>query len=178
VLRLKRAAKSFDLLICSGGVSGSDADHIVAAVLEAKGQCRQVALALKPGKPLAIGRIGGMAVLALPGNPVAALVGALLFGRPMLAKLAGRVGVAPGAIVAKTANAFSHRLGRTEFVPVRINGHDGSGIPLLEKLGRGGSARLRPLAIADGLGRIPGDRDDLPSGAAIEFFPFRTAFAL
>jgi molybdopterin molybdotransferase len=178
VLRLKRAAKSFDLLICSGGVSGSDADHIVAAVLEAKGQCRQVGLALKPGKPLALGRIGCMAVLALPGNSVAALVGALLFGRPMLAKLGGRVGVTPGAILAKTASAFSHRLGRTEFVPVRIAGHDSSGTPLLEKLGRGGSARLRPLAIADGLGRIPGDRDDLPSGVAIEFFPFRTAFAL
>ena len=84
--QLARAARGFDLL---GGVSGSDADHVVAAVLEAGGSCEKISLALKPGKPLAIGRIGAMAVLALPGNPVAALVGALLFATSYAAN-AGR----------------------------------------------------------------------------------------
>jgi molybdopterin molybdotransferase len=176
--QIRRAASVFDLLICSGGVSGSDADHVMASVLGVGGSCTKLSLALKPGKPLAIGRIGSMAVLALPGNPVAALVGALLFARPMLQKLAGQSAPVHATMMAKAAATFAHRLGRTEFVPVRVVGHDTQGTPLLEKLGRGGSARLRPLVLADGLGCIPGENDDLRKGARLRFYPFRTAFNL
>jgi molybdopterin molybdotransferase len=80
--QIARAARAFDLLICAGGVSGSDADHVLSSVLAAGGSCEKVSLALKPGKPLAMGRIGAMAMLGLPGNAVAALVGASLFARP------------------------------------------------------------------------------------------------
>jgi molybdopterin molybdotransferase len=119
-----------------------------------------------------------MAVLALPGNPVAALVGAFLFARPMLQKLMGQSAPVHATIMAKAAGTFTHRFGRTEFVPVRVVGHDAQGAPLLEKLGRGGSARLRPLALADGLGCIPGENDDLREGTSLRFYPFRTAFNL
>ena len=176
--QIGRAARSFDLLVCSGGISGSDADHIVASVIAAGGRCDKVSLALKPGKPLAIGRVEEMAVLALPGNPVAALVGALLFARPMLQKLAGQVGSNQATILARTASMLSHRLGRAEFVPVRVTGHDADGVLLLEKLGRGGSARLYPLVLADGLASVPAEHDDLPAGAPIHYYPFRTAFTL
>jgi molybdopterin molybdotransferase len=176
--QIKRAASVFDLLICSGGVSGSDADHVMASVLGVGGSCTKLSLALKPGKPLAIGRVGSMAVLALPGNPMAALVGALLFARPMLQKLAGQSAPVHATMMARAAATFAHRLGRTEFVPVRIVGHDAQGTPLLEKLGRGGSARLRPLVLADGLGCISGENDDLRKGARLRFYPFRTAFNL
>jgi molybdopterin molybdotransferase len=81
-------------------------------------------------------------------------------------------------MMAKAAMAFPHRLGRAEFVPVRIVGHDAESIPLLEKLGRGGSARLRPLVLADGLGCIPGPCDDLPAGSPLRFYPFRPALGL
>jgi molybdopterin molybdotransferase len=172
------ASRLFDLLLCSGGVSGSDADHVAASVLAAGGTCKKISLALKPGKPLAIGRVGGMAILALPGNPVAALVGALLFARPMLRALTGQSTHVQATIMARAVSTFPHRLGRTEFVPVRVVDHDSSGTPLLEKLGRGGSARLRPLVIADGLGCIPGDMDDLPAGAPLRYYPFRTGFSL
>jgi molybdopterin molybdotransferase len=176
--RIARASRAFDLLLCSGGVSGSDADHVVTSVLAGGGPCEKVSLALKPGKPLAIGRVGGMAVLALPGNPVAALVGALLFARPMLQTLTGQSASFEAAMMAKAASTFSHRLGRTEFVPVRVVSHDAQGAPLLEKLGRGGSARLRPLVLADGLGCVPAEIDDLPAGASLRYYPFRTAFGL
>ena len=176
--QIARAARTFDLLICSGGVSGSDADHVVSSVLAAGGSCEKLSLALKPGKPLAVGRIGEMAILALPGNPVAALVGALLFARPMLQALAGHSTLEHATVMAKAGSSFSHRLGRTEFVPVRVVGHDSQGTPLLEKLGRGGSARLRPLVLADGLGCIPAEHDDLPAGAPVRYYPFRTAFNL
>jgi molybdopterin molybdotransferase len=103
--RLAQMARSYDLLICSGGVSGSDADHVVAATLDAGGACAKLSLALKPGKPLAVGSIGRMAILALPGNPFASLVGALLFARPMLRGLAGGEGPGPRTIVGRTTGS-------------------------------------------------------------------------
>lgn len=175
---LARAAPLFDLILCSGGVSGSDADHVVPAIEDAGGECRAMAVALKPGKPLAAGRIGPAAVLALPGNPAAAMVGALLFARPMLEALAGLSPSKLTAVAARTADVFRHRQGRAEFVPVAITGAQPDGVPLLEKLGRGGSARLRPLILADGLARIPADANDLGAGAWISFYPFKSKFGL
>ena len=176
--RLAQMARSYDLLVCSGGVSGSDADHIVAAVRDAGGACAKLSLALKPGKPLAVGSIGSMAVLALPGNPFASLVGALLFARPMLQSLAGSYQGPYQPVAARTGGTFGHRAGRLEFVPVRVAARDQRGVPLLEKLGRGGSARLWPLIVADGLACIPAAEDDLPPNAPIDYFPFDTAFKL
>jgi molybdopterin molybdotransferase len=176
--RLTQISRSYDLLVCSGGVSGSDADHIVSAVADAGGACAKLALALKPGKPLAIGRLGEMAILALPGNPFAALVGALLFARPMVQSLAGSFRGPASPAAALTKETFSHRGGRLEFVPVRAAALDERGIPLLEKLGRGGSARLWPLVLADGLASLPADAEDLPAGTPIDYYPFGGAFAL
>ena len=65
-----------------------------------------------------------------------------------------------------------------EFVPVRVAARDEHGIPLLEKLGRGGSARLLPLILADGLACIPSGSDDLPPDEPIDYFPFDAAFRL
>ena len=176
--RLAQMARSYDLLVCSGGVSGSDADHIVASVRDAGGTCAKLTLALKPGKPLAVGAIGSMAVLALPGNPFAALVGALLFARPMLQSLAGSYQGPRPPVAARTGATFAHRSGRREFVPVRVAGRDERGVPLLEKLGRGGSARLWPLIVADGLASIPADAGDMPPDTPIDYFPFDAAFKL
>jgi molybdopterin molybdotransferase len=176
--RLIQMAHSYDLLVCSGGVSGSDADHIVASVRDAGGACTKLSLALKPGKPLAVGRIGRMAILALPGNPFASLVGALLFARPMLHSLAGSYRGRHGPIAAQTKETFAHRSGRLEFVPVRVAAMDDRGIPLLEKLGRGGSARLWPLVVADGLASIPAEVGDLPPLGSINYYPFGSAFSL
>ena len=176
--RLAQMARSYDLLVCSGGVSGSDADHIVAATLDAGGTCAKLSLALKPGKPLAVGNIGTMALLALPGNPFASLVGALLFARPMLRCLSGTESAGPQPIVGRTEEKFSHRPGRREFVPVRATGTADCGAPLLEKLGRGGSARLWPLMIADGLASIPAEADDLSPGSRIDYYPFDAVFRL
>lgn len=176
--RLTQMARSYDLLVCSGGVSRSDADHMVAAVRDAGGACAKLALALKPGKPLAVGAIGPMAVLALPGNPFASLVGALLFARPMLQTLAGSYRGRRPPLAARTGETFAHRRGRMEFVPVRVSARDERGVPLLEKLGRGGSARLLPLILADGLACIPSGSNDLPSDAPVDYFPFDAAFSL
>jgi molybdopterin molybdotransferase len=181
-LRLARtfalASSSFDLIVCSGGVSGSDADHVVPAIRDAGGECVSMSLALKPGKPLAAGRLGTATILALPGNPAAAMVGALLFARPILEALAGLQPSKSAATAARTDSVFFHRTGRVEFVPAAVTASNPDGVPRIQKLGRGGSARLLPLILADGLARIPADVGDLPAGAWIEFYPFKSRFGL
>jgi len=175
---LAGAAGHLDLLVTSGGVAGSDADHLERAILAAGGACRTLKLALRPGKPIATGRIGAMRILALPGNPVAALVNFLLFGRPMIRRLLGTTDTASAGVPARVAVTFRHKPGRTEFVPVKIVDRDADGTPRLDKLGRGGSARLMPLVAADGLAEIAAEAADLPPGAGVSFFPFAAAFAL
>ncbi len=169
---LSAAATGTDLLVTSGGVYGSEADHLARALLLAGGTCSCFHLALRPGKPMAFGRLGNMQVLGLPGNPVAALVHYLLFARPALAKLGGLAETRDRARTARTAQVFFHKPGRTEFVPARISGHDADGLPLLEKLGRGGSARLMPLTQADGLAEMPAAVGDIAEGSLIRFHPF------
>jgi molybdopterin molybdotransferase len=176
--RLAQISRSYDLLICSGGVSGSDADHVVASVLDAGGACKKLSLALKPGKPLGVGSIGNMAILALPGNPFASLVGALLFARPMLQSLAGCYRGPHQPIAARTKEKLAHRAGRLEFVPVRVAEMDDRGVPLLEKLSQGGSARIWPLIVADGLASIPAEKAELLPMAPIDYYPFSSAFTL
>jgi molybdopterin molybdotransferase len=172
------AASHLDLLLTSGGVAGSDADHIARAIIDAGGTCETLKLALRPGKPIGKGSIGNMQVLALPGNPVAALVNFLLFGRPMVQTLLGAVNERALAPSARTSEIFEHKIGRTEFVPVRIDHHDTDGQPVISKLGRGGSARLLPLVMSDGFAEIGPDVGDVECGARVKFHPFSTAFAL
>lgn len=169
---LAGAADHFDLLISTGGVSGSEADHLHPAVVAAGGQCTTMKLALRPGKPIATGRLGRMKVVSLPGNPVAALVGHTLFVRPLLAKVLGTRSPPTDAITAMTAEMFPHRHGRTEFVPVAVVGRSDDGLPLLTKLGRGGSARLLPIVQADGFAELSADTGDIGLGGIVAFHSF------
>jgi len=172
-----QAASQADVVISSGGVAGSDADHVARAVRSAGGTIRRFRLALKPGKPILAGQIGDTPVLGLPGNPVAAMVNFLLFGRPLVSRVGGSFAARAEGQAAVTAEPFDHALRRTEFVPVRVAGHLEDGRPLLSKLGRGGSARLRPLVLADGLAELSATTGNLAANAPVRFHPFSAAFA-
>jgi molybdopterin molybdotransferase len=175
---LSGAARHLDLLITSGGVAGSDADHLEPALRAAGGNCKSLKLALRPGKPIARGLIGDMHVVGLPGNPVAALVNFLLFVRPLLQRFLGAAETERAGIVATTGETFFHKPGRTEFLPARVASRSAQGIPILQKLGRGGSARLLPLVHADGLAELDPDAGNLDEGSAVRFHPFNTSFAI
>jgi molybdopterin molybdotransferase len=170
-------ARRADIIVSTGGAAGSETDHTLRALVSAGGAARSFHLALRPGKPIVVGQVGAVPFLGLPGNPVAALVNFLLFGRALILGRAGCSIRRPSGQAAVAAMPFDHHPGRTEFVPVRIDGNDGLGRPRLEKLGRGGSARLRPLVLADGLAEIASDAADLPAGAPIIFHAFHASFA-
>ena len=145
---------------------------------DAGGVCTKLSLGLKPGKPLAVGVVGGMAILALPGNPFASLVGGTAVRPSHAAGDAGSFRGRQRPVAARTADTFTHRAGRTEFVPVRAAGVDDDGVPLLEKLGRGRLGRLWPSTTADGLASIPAEAGDLAAGASLGYYPFGSAFGL
>jgi molybdopterin molybdotransferase len=171
---LASAAEATDVIFTSGGVSGSDADHVPAALVSAGGSAELLRLALKPGKPLLAGRIGRVPVLGLPGNPLSALINLLLFGRPLVSALAGQQAMRPRGQTAILAAAISHTPGKAEITPARITCHDGDGRPVIEKIVPSGSARLRTSVIADGFVEIPSGAEDLPSGTRLQFHPAAT----
>ncbi|RUM99058.1 molybdopterin molybdenumtransferase MoeA [Pseudaminobacter arsenicus] len=164
--------RGLDLIVTSGGVAGSDADLVTAAVSAAGGNTSVCALALRPGKPIAFGSLGACRTLHLPGNPMAALVTGFLFMLPLVRMQAG-LDPHNRPAIAKTAGEFHHVPRKTEFVPVRIVGPDADGIPLVEMLGKGGSARLLPLVMADGLAELPASRGSLDTGEFVPFYSFR-----
>ncbi|HEV7285875.1 MAG TPA: molybdopterin-binding protein, partial [Kaistia sp.] len=170
--------QSLDVIVTTGGVSGSDADYTVRAVEMAGGKSQRIALAVKPGKPFAFGRLGNCSVVSLPGNPMAALVGALLFVRPPLLTMSGVTQAPPPGIAAQASATFVHRLGRTEFVPAIEVGISTSGIPLIRPVRGAGSARLMPLSLADGLAVIPAGETDIAPGGSLLFHRFGSDFAL
>ena len=113
-----------------------------------------------------------MQVMSLPGNPVAALVSFLLFVRPIVRKLIGASVAQTGSMSARTAETFFHKTGRTEFIPVSVVGRSDMGLPLLRKLGRGGSARLLPIVQADGFAQIDPGAGNVAEGEIVMFHPF------
>ena len=173
--RFQCAAERADLVITSGGASLGEEDHALEALERAGGSGETLKIALKPGKPAVVGRIGSAAYLGLPGNPVSSLVCWLLLGRTMASSLEGREPPRRLGFPLPSKSAFVLRAGRTEFVPVKlVEGHEGLGV---EILGRGGSARLQPLAEADGLAEIAAENSGVHPGDVVLFHPLRGGFA-
>jgi molybdopterin molybdotransferase len=173
---LSELARHCDLIVTTGGVSVGDEDHSMVALIGARGRGETLKVALKPGKPAVVGAIGPTAYLGLPGNPMAALVSWLLLGGAVLAALDGRRTRPLPGMRLPLVHAFNRRPGRTEFAPARIV--QVSGGSAVEILGRGGSARLKPLAAADGLVRIEPLHAPVGEGDEVLFHPFRDGFTV
>lgn len=174
--RLRELAAEADIVVSSGGASVGEEDHAAAAIVAAGGKAEALRIAMKPGKPAVVGRVGAAACLCLPGNPVAALVSWLLLGGAMTAALCGRAGARDCGAPMRAASRFAHRKGRTEFAPARVVSTP-EGLRV-EILGRGGSARLKPLVEADGLAAIDAGTGDVEPGDAILFRAFHGGFMI
>jgi molybdopterin molybdotransferase len=173
---LRKVSSDCDLVVTTGGASVGEEDHSASAVTRADGACETLKIALKPGKPALVGRIGAAAYLGLPGNPVSALVSWLILGGAVVAALEGRAFRRRPGCLMPAASRFERRPGRTEFAPARIVMDAGESS--VEILGRGGSARLRPLVEADGLVEIHPLQAPVDTGDMILFHPFHDGFAV
>lgn len=178
VALLRDLAATHDMVVTTGGASVGDEDHLARAVTEAGGRIEVAHAAIRPGKPFTFGTLGEVPVAVLPGNPFAALVAALLFVRPMIDR---GLGISPHDFAPRPAEAgfaCPRTRERTEFLPARIIGTGAMGLPVIERLGRGGSARLAPLIEADGLAVIAPGASPVAPGDPVGFLPFGGAFSL
>jgi len=162
---LRRAAGECDIIVTSGGVSVGEADFVKPAV-EAEGSLLMWRIAMKPGRPLAFGRVGGAAFIGLPGNPVSSFVTFLVFVRPFLLKTQGVAEVAPRAIEARADFEWPEPDARREFLRVKWNSQGG-----LDLYPTQDSAVLTSTAWADGLVDNPPNRV-IRRGDPVRFLPY------
>lgn len=167
---LDEAARHHDAVITSGGMSTGEEDHIRAAV-EALGSLHFWRLAIKPGRPLALGQIRGKPFIGLPGNPVAMMVTFLRFARPVLLRLMGARETAP--VLYRVRAGFEHRKkeGRREWVRARLVA-DQTGDLVATKFPRDGAGILTSMVESDGLVELPESLTRLDAGSMVDFLPF------
>ncbi|HJS37028.1 MAG TPA: gephyrin-like molybdotransferase Glp [Burkholderiales bacterium] len=162
---LKRASAECDVIVTSGGVSVGEADFVKPAV-EAEGSLLMWKIAMKPGRPLAFGRVGDAAFIGLPGNPVSSFVTFLIFVRPFLLRTQGIADAAPRAIAARADFDWAEPDARREFLRVKWNAQGG-----LEIYPTQDSAVLTSTAWADGLVDNPPNHA-IARGDTVRFLPY------
>lgn len=167
---LREAAGRHDLLFTSGGVSVGEEDHVRAAVT-ALGRLHFWQLAIKPGRPIALGQVGRVPFIGLPGNPVAAAVTFLCFARPAILRLAGAESPDPVAYRVKAGFAIKKKAGRREWIRCRLV-RDGAGDRVAERFPREGSGILSSMVESDGLVELPEDMTKIEVGMAVDFLPY------
>jgi len=164
--KLDRSAPDVDAILTSGGASAGDEDH-VSALLKATGTLNHWRIAVKPGRPLALGHWQNKPVFGLPGNPVAALVCTLIFARPALERLAGGTWSDPQGFNVPAAFEKRKKPGRREYLRARIDaqGH-------AEVFASEGSGRISGLSWADGLVELEDGARHVRPGDPVRYIPF------
>lgn len=169
--RIGRAlALNADLIVTSGGVSVGDFD-LVKQVLSAEGSLDFWWVNMKPGRPLAFGTIGSTPLLALPGNPVAAMLGMMLFGVPAIRRMVGLNSFNLPTIRARLATAIERKDGRRHYLRVTLT--EGTDGPIARLTGDQGSGILSSMVQADGLAIIPENIDHLAAGSPVQVISLR-----
>jgi molybdopterin molybdotransferase len=162
---LRRAAAECDVIVTSGGVSVGDADFVKPAV-EAEGELLMWRISMKPGRPLAFGRVARASFIGLPGNPVSSFVTFLIFVRPFLLKTQGITDVNPHSIQVRADFDWPEPDARREYLRVKWNARGG-----LDLYPTQDSAVLMSTAWADGLVDNPADRA-IRAGEMVTFMPY------
>ena len=158
-----------DLIVTSGGVSVGEEDHVKSAV-EALGKLHLWRLAVKPGRPIALGQVGRVPFVGLPGNPVAVVVTFVNIVRPLILRMMGGQDTPPHTFRVRAGFDHKKKIDRREWVRARLV-DDASG-PTAEKFPRDGAGILSSLVAADGLVELPEDLTRLEAGAMVDFLPF------
>ncbi len=161
---LLAAAEQADLLLTIGGVSVGDHDLVKNVIGEHQMDFWRIRM--KPGKPLAVGRIAGTPVLGLPGNPVSGLVVFELFGRPLILTLMGRGDVRRPRIAARAHGSIEGDAHRRTYARVAV--WRSGGEFHCRATGAQGSGIMSSLALADGLAVIAEGQEEVTDGHLVE----------
>lgn len=166
---LLKAAEAYDVVLTSAGASQGDEDHIVRTV-ETHGKLHFWRLAIKPGRPLALGNLGRAAFIGLPGNPVAVALCLLRFARPVLEVMAGAKWPEPMPSLIPATFAMTKKAGRREYLRGRRRVTD-RGI-VVDRFALDGSGIISSLIAADGFIELDEDLTEIKLGDTVSFLPF------
>jgi len=168
--RLERACGlGLDALLTTAGASVGDHDLVKDVLLEMGFTLDFWRVRMRPGSPVSFGRLGGLPVFGLPGNPVSALVTFEVLVRPALRRMQGRTAVHPPTIRVRAAEPIPGRPGLTHFLRARLE--PGEELPLARLTGPQGSALLHSMAAADALLVVPEDRAGVAAGEVLAAIP-------
>jgi molybdopterin molybdotransferase len=168
---LAGAARDHDAIITSGGVSTGEEDHVRAAMADA-GSLAFWRLAIKPGRPVAMGVVGGTPLIGLPGNPVAVFVTFAYVVRPLLAALCGETLEPARPLTVAADFDYRKKKGRREYVRVTLV-EDRSGRMLARKYPVDGAGVLTSLTRTDGLVELPEHTTKVEPGDSVAFIDYR-----
>ncbi len=171
---LAAASVGHDLIVTSGGVSTGEEDHVKSAI-ERLGSLHFWRLAIKPGRPVALGQIDGVPLIGLPGNPVAAIVTFVVLARPLILKLAGAAVSAPRLFRVRAGFDYRKKAGRREYVRASLQ-REGNNL-LAVKYPRDGAGILSSIVQSEGLVVLDETTSDLAHGTMIDFLPFSEVIA-
>ena len=163
---IRNAIASSDVVVTVGGASVGDHDHVKPA-MEAEGVTLDFwKVAIKPGKPLIVGRKGDVIVLGVPGNPASAMVTFALFGVPLLRAMQGDRRVLPTSVRAKLAKPIEREAGRLELYRAVLE----EGV--VTTLGNQASGAIVSMARANALAVVQAETTSLAAGDAVDVLPF------
>jgi molybdopterin molybdotransferase len=166
---LADAAERLDLVVTSGGVSVGEEDHVKRAV-EALGQLHTWRLAIKPGRPIALGQLGRVPFVGLPGNPVAVVVTFVTVVRPLVLRMLGGRADKPHLFKVKAGFDHKKKRERREWVRARLVAEAGE--LRVEKYAAQGAGILSSIVESDGLVELPEEMTRLEAGTLVDFLPF------
>tara|TARA_B110000305_G_scaffold211092_1_gene245255 strand:- start:1094 stop:1969 length:876 start_codon:yes stop_codon:yes gene_type:complete len=167
--KLKECAKVSDIIITTGGVSVGDADYIKSA-LRKVGKVNFWKIAIKPGRPLAHGKIKNALFFGLPGNPVSAAVTFQIFIIPAIRKILQMPHSSKLTIKAQVKSALSKKKGRIEYKRGLLEQKDG--INVVNTTGLQGSNILSSLSKANCYIRLSSETEKIKKGDIVEVIPF------
>ena len=175
IAALDAAKSDHDVLMTSGGVSAGEEDHVKSAV-ESLGSIHFWRLAIKPGRPIALGQVGDASFIGLPGNPVAAMVPFLMIAQPVLRRLSGETGYQPNRFPVVSGFDYKKKPNRREWVRVRVEVSNEGTVTAL-KHHSSGAGILTSMVDADGLVEVPEDIVRLEIGDMVTYIPFNGLIA-
>ncbi|GAB3243790.1 molybdopterin molybdotransferase MoeA [Chitinimonas naiadis] len=174
ITAFRQAGQENEVVISCGGVSVGEEDHVKAAVSEL-GQLDLWRIAIKPGKPLAFGKVGEADFIGLPGNPVSAFLTFVLLARPFLLKRMGAAHTTAPTLRVAAGFDWPRADKRREFLRARLEA-DPSGQLVARLYPSQGSAVMSGLAWADGLIDVPSDTT-IQAGEQVRYLPLAQLLA-
>jgi molybdopterin molybdotransferase len=170
---LAAAAAEHDLIVTSGGVSTGEEDHVRSAI-EKLGRIDFWRLAIKPGRPVALGQIRGVPLAGLPGNPVAAALTFAILARPLILRLGGADAAPPLTFPVEAGFAYRKKPGRREYLRASLKRKNGRAVAV--RYPKDGAGILSSIVQSDGFAVIGDEISDVAPGTIIEFLPFSEVF--